>query len=245
MPKFDRKTKLPPSSTSRYWGGLPPDLSSKVYRRIVAQFLLLLTGLHALLATEPLAREANTWTMTSSGTGLTLFSRVRAGSSSKEFKGIGQIEASTKAVHQVLNDVDSYPLFMPFVKECRIVKREGDSTFTYQRLSPKLCSDRDYTLRIDQKSWPSEGGLAYLNRWQPANELGPPQRKGVLRVTLCEGSWLLEPVGDNRTRATYTIFTDSGGRLPAFIANAASEIGIRKIFTAVRKQVTLPKYVAD
>jgi hypothetical protein len=64
-------------------------------------------------------------------------------------------------------------------------------------------------------------------------------------VKLCEGSWLIEPSGPNQTRATYSICTDSGGALPAFVANAASEIGIRKIFTAVRKQVKLAKYSAD
>jgi hypothetical protein len=85
----------------------------------------------------------------------------------------------------------------------------------------------------------------YQDRWEPANELGPAEKPGVLRVKLCEGGWLLEPAGANKTRATYSIYTDSGGKLPAFIANAASEIGIRKIFTAVRKQVKNPKYAAE
>jgi len=55
----------------------------------------------------------------------------------------------------------------------------------------------------------------------------------------------LEPQGTTKTRATYSIYTDSGGALPAFIANKASEIGIRRIFAAVRKQVKDPKYNAE
>jgi hypothetical protein len=66
----------------------------------------------------------------------------------------------------------------------------------------------------------------------------------VLRVKICEGGWLLEPDGENKTRATYSIYTDSGGAIPAFIANKVSEIGIRKLFAAVRKQVQDPKYRA-
>jgi hypothetical protein len=211
-------------------------------RKLFAQSALLFASMRVLLAAEPLAQEDEGWKMAKTTSGLTLYSRVRAGSSLKEYKAIGGIDAPTTAVHQVLNDVDSYPVFMPFVAECRIVKREDGATFTYQRLSPKICSDRDYTLRIDQKSWTSGGGMAFLNRWQPANEMGPPQKQGVMRVALCEGSWLLEPTADKRTRATYTVFTDSGGSLPAFISNAANEMAIRKVFTAVRKQVTLPKY---
>lgn len=208
----------------------------------LAYFLLILATAHQLRAAEPPAEAEKTWSVGSNTKGVTIYSRTRSGSSLKEFKATGDIEAPTTAVHQVLDDVDSYPAFMPYVAECRIVKREGNSTFTYQRVSPKICSDRDYTLRIDAKSWASEGGLAYLNRWQSANELSPAPKKGVLRVTLCEGSWLLEPQRPGKTRATYSVFTDSGGALPAFIANGASEIGIRKLFAAVRKQVQNPKY---
>jgi hypothetical protein len=61
-------------------------------------------------------------------------------------------------------------------------------------------------------------------------------------VKLCEGGWLLEPAGPNATRATYAVYTDSGGAIPAFIKNTGSQIGIRKIFGAIRKQVREPKY---
>src|ERR1700738_4261849 len=90
-----------------------------------------------------------------------------------------------------------------------------------------------------------QAGFAYLKHWKPANEAGPPEKKGVLRVKLCEGGWLLEPESAEKTRATYSIYTDTGGSLPAFIANAAGGIGIRKIFAAVRHQAKDPKYRAD
>jgi hypothetical protein len=61
-------------------------------------------------------------------------------------------------------------------------------------------------------------------------------------VKLCEGGWFLEPTGPNGPRATYTVYTDSGGVIPAFIKNTGSQIGIRKIFAAIRKQVRDPKY---
>ncbi len=174
-----------------------------------------------------------------------LYSRLRPGSKLKEFKAVGEIDAPTRAVHNVLDDFEQYPKFMPFTAECRLVKWEGDAMIAYQRLSPKICGDRDYTLRVRKKSWPAEGGVVYQDRWEPANELGPAEKAGVLRVKLCEGGWLLEPAGANKTRATYSIYTDSGGKLPAFIANAASEIGIKRVFTAVRKQVKQPKYNAE
>src|SRR5437667_436742 len=43
---------------------------------------------------------------------------------------------------------------------------------------------------------------------------------------------------------TYSIYTDTGGMIPAFIANRASGIGISKLFVALRKQARNPKYTA-
>ena len=131
---------------------------------------------------------------------------------------------------------------MPYTMECRLIKREGDSVIGYQRLSPKIIEDRDYTLRVSKKSWSGPKGLTYLSQWQTANELGPAEKKGVMRIKVCNGTWLLEPDGPTRTRATYSIFSDTGGFIPPFIANYASLTGIKKLYAAVRKQVKEPKY---
>ena len=190
--------------------------------------------------------DSESWSLESKNGNMFLYSRVRPSSPIKEFKAVTDFEVNTRVVHNVLNDVEAYPKFMPFTTEARVLRRENSSSIlTYQRLSPKICGDRDYTLRVRQTSRPGTDGLVFLDRWELANELGPPEKPNVLRVKICEGSWLLEPAGNDKTRATYSIYTDSGGTLPAFVANTASTIGIRKVFTAVRNQVKLPKYSAN
>ena len=191
-------------------------------------------------AAEPGQNED--WKLIKENSGVAIYGRPHPGSRLKEFKAVGEIDAATETVHKVIDDVEAYTSFMPYTAECRVIERDPDSILTYQRLSPKIVSDRDYTLRIEKKSWPVENGLAYLNHWEPANEHGPAAKPGVFRVTVCEGSWLLEPAGEGKTRATYSVFTDSGIVGPAFIANTISETGIGKLFAAVRKQVKDPKY---
>jgi hypothetical protein len=171
-----------------------------------------------------------------------IYSRARPGSPLKEFKAVGAIDAPTFAVCAVLDDFQNYPKFMPFMTETRLIKRDGDSMVGYQRLSPKICADRDYTLRVWKRSWPASDGRVFMSQWSPANELGPPETKGVVRVKICEGKWLLEPDGAVKTRATYYIYSDNGGALPSFIANHVSVTGISRLFAAVRKQVKDPKY---
>jgi hypothetical protein len=192
---------------------------------------------------QPAAKED--WKLAKQTGGVAIYSRPHPGSTLKEFKAIGEIDAASDAAHNVIDDVAAYSSFMPYTKECRVIKQEKDSIITYQRLSPKIVSDRDYTIRIEKKSWPAENGLAYSNRWEQANDEGPPEQQGVFRVKLCEGSWLLEPAGPNKTRATYFVFADSGITVPPFLANTISETGISKLFAAVRKQAKNPKYQGE
>ena len=206
-----------------------------------AAILAFLAGSTLLIfAAEPGQNED--WKLVKQNSGVAIYSRLHPGSRLKEFKAVGEIDATTETVHKVIDDVEAYPSFMPYTAECRVIERKRDSILTYQRLAPKIVSDRDYTLRIQKKSWPVQNGLAYLNRWEPANEHGPAAKPGVFRVTVCEGSWLLEPTDDGKTRATYSVFTDSGIVGPAFIANTISTTGIGKLFAAVRKQAKDPKY---
>jgi len=212
----------------------------KTIPKLVGVFLS--TVALSIFAAEPGQNED--WKLIKQSGGVTIYSRPHAGSRLKEFKAVGEIDAPTETVHKVIDDVEAYPSFMPYTAECRVIERNSDSILTYQRLAPKIVSDRDYTLRIEKKSWPTENGLAYLNRWKPANERGPAEKPGVFRVKLCDGSWLLEPTGEGKTRVTYSVFTDSGIVGPAFIANTISETGISKLFAAVRKQAKDPKYQA-
>jgi hypothetical protein len=175
---------------------------------------------------------------------VSIYSRARPGSPLKEFKAVGAIDAPTYAVSAVIDDFQNYPKFMPFTTECRVIRRDSDSIVGYQRLSPKVCADRDYTLRVWKRSWPASDGRVFMSQWSPANDLGPPETKGVVRVKVCEGKWLLEPEGITRTRATYCVYTDSGGFLPSLLANHVSLTGISRLFAAIRKQVKEPKYAA-
>jgi hypothetical protein len=185
------------------------------------------------------------WRLATKTNDLIIFSRVRAGSPIKEFKASGDIDAPTHVVYGVIADFENYPRFMPYTAESRLIKREADAIVGYQRLSPKICADRDYVLRVRTKSWPAADGVTFVNWWMPANELAPPEKPGVVRVKVCEGGWLLEPRGHNKTRATYSVYTDTGGLIPPFIANHVSQIGITRLFEAVRRQIRDPKYRAS
>ena len=206
---------------------------------------ILLAGSPATLPADESISTDDYWKLSAREKNVAIYTRPRPGSPLKEFKAVASIDAPSNAVSAVIDDFQNYPKFMPYMTECQLIKRDGDSIVGYQRLSPKVCADRDYTLRVWKKSWPISDGLVFASHWSPANELGPPEKKGVVRVKICEGKWLLEPDGPGKTRATYFIYTDSGGFIPSFLANRISLTGITKLFAALRNQVRDPKYAAS
>lgn len=195
----------------------------------------------SIYAAEP--EQDTGWKVAKQSSGVTIYSRLHPGSKLEEFKAIGDINASSHVVHNVIDDIENYPKFMPYTAEARVIERKDNSILTYQRISPKIVGDRDYTVRIENKSWPAAHGVAYLSEWKAANGRGPAEQHGVFRVQLVNGSWLLEPNGPDKTHATYFVFTDSGIAVPQFLANKISQTGILKLFAAVRKQASNPKYL--
>ena len=184
------------------------------------------------------------WKEVSKSGDITIFNRSRKGSDILEVKAVGVFDVAPIVVKRVLDDSDEHPKFMPYVAESRVISRKGDTVIGYQRLSLPIISDRDYTMRIHFETRRcADGGTAYCNRWETANELGPPERAGVARVKINEGYWLMEPVpGRAQTRATYCVYCDSGGKIPSSFANTANRTAIPKLFESIRKQVKLEKY---
>jgi len=203
-------------------------------------------ALAALLAIVPGGNASaadDGWTVSTRSPEVVVYERARKGSALQEFKAVGVFDAPPEAVKRVIDDVAEYPHFMPYVLEARVISHDGANSVSYQRISPPVVSDLDYTVHVTCETRPGPGGTCFCNRWEASNELGPPEKKGIKRVKVTEGSWLLEPEDEGRkTRATYMIFSDSGGSLPNFLKNTASRTAIPKLFKAIEKQAQLPKY---
>lgn len=209
-------------------------------RPCVLLVLALFLGIHRLpiRAAEP----NDGWTVANRTDNLTVFTRPREGSSIRECKAIGFIDAEPIVVKRVIDDTADYPKFMPYVVESKTISHLADGRVGYQRISPPIVGDRDYTVRVKCESKAGPGGTCYCNRWEAANDLGPAEIKGVTRVKITQGSWLLEPCAGGKTKATYTIYSDSGGGIPTFLLNSANKTAIPKLFDAVRQQCKLGKY---
>jgi len=178
--------------------------------------------------------HATEWQEVSRNINLAIYIRHRADSPIEEVRGIGEFNAPISVLKGILADVAKYSEFMPYTKESRVLPQNAQ--LLDMVLKPPLVGKLDYTIRVHEESLKGvDGGTTYHSRWELANFDGPAPQPGVTRVTINEGSWLLEPIG-NQTRATYTLYTDGGG-IPPLIMNYANKQSVTRLFDALHARM--------
>jgi len=184
------------------------------------------------------------WVQINSNQNLTVYAKDRPGSSIKELRAVGLVDAPSWVILNVLDEVADYPDFMPYTTKAQLIERRARETIIYFRWDPPLIGARDVTVAVIQSSTKrADGQTNYQLHWEPISTVGPAPSPGITRITLDEGSWKLEPTEDGKkTTVVYDLFTDGGGGLPGFAINMANKQSVNDLFQAIRKQVTLPKY---
>lgn len=188
------------------------------------------------------ALEDEGWTLVANDDGIEVYARSLPHSPVREVRATTEIPATPDRVFAVLLDSDRFVEFMPYIEEVRTVARDNSSTwYLYQRISPPLVSDRDYTLRHQRIEDPQQG--RYELRWEAANERGPKTRDRVVRVEICTGSYVVAGIdGGARSQLTYQLHTDPGGMLPKWLADRANVESVPALLRAISRRVADPNY---
>jgi hypothetical protein len=203
----------------------------------------LIPMLHAL-SYIVLAADAEGWEFAASDEGISVYSRQRKESSVQEMKATGLIDATPQEVWSALRDYDHYPQTMPYTDEAKVLSKEADDKviYFYSVINPPLVDRRDYVIKIlDESDW--RDGQGYLKiTWKISDQGAPPLRKGIVRVAINDGYWLLEPkMNGTKTFATYYLYTDPGGSVPKWVVNKGNSTAVPNVFRSIRKVIAANK----
>ncbi|MGB6153036.1 MAG: START domain-containing protein [Pricia sp.] len=146
----------------------------------------------------------------------------------KAFKIKGTVRATPKeAVEALRYRIENWTAFYS-EKEVYFEVLESDSTellvYSIFKL-PFPFRDRSmcekFTIKEDSASGIHE--ISWHQEWQKA-----PPEKGIIRMPVARGSWTFEPIDSSQSIATYEVYTDPGGSLPAWMYNSTVQKGLPK-----------------
>ena len=158
----------------------------------------------------------------------------------REIKAETVMAAPPERVWAVISDISAYPEFMPYLKEIRKIADCEGGYYQYERVSPPVIDERDYGLKITLTNDPSSG--VWKRHWALANEQAPALVKGVVRVTVNEGTFELRREGEGKTRFLYQLLTNPGGSVPMWIAKRASTGSVPDLLDGIRKRSINPSW---
>jgi hypothetical protein len=164
--------------------------------------------------------------------------RARTDGNGKEVWAEKDVEANANDVQTALMDSGSFRLWMPYVKESRVVSTNPDgSRVAYARLDLPVVDDRDYLIGVvDEKKLSEDGQGEYVQRWKVVVDANVPERKGVVRLKYNEGTWQVTSKGENKTHIVYRFSVDPGGSIPGWLASFGQKDGVLETLGAVEKR---------
>ncbi|HSI06505.1 MAG: SRPBCC family protein [Myxococcota bacterium] len=175
------------------------------------------------------------WSVEVETSELTVWSRDNDATGLREIKARMFVDVTPERVWSVLADVEKHPSFIPHLLESRVVDREeAGAVFLYQRISPPLVDDRDYTVRVINDV--DAEHATYKQTWTTANHRGPSACDAV-RLKRVDGSWVVEPGPKGGAWINYWVHTTPGGSIPNWVVKAANRKGIPELMLAVKARV--------
>ncbi len=148
----------------------------------------------------------------------------------KRSQAVALIDAAPEQVFGVLTDYAEFPHFVPYCKKVELKKTEGDRAWVRFELDfPWPIGDRHYVVRLTDRCETDSGTTIWASRWTYEPNSG--------NINDTYGSWEVLAYKGGRSFIRYTVFTDSGGKLPNWARNMGARIAVTNVIRGVRKRV--------
>ena len=186
-------------------------------RRVHPLLFLFIGSISAMLATEAAADRSVVLVKD----GITVEQDAAEGRTLPILIGTTTMKTDPERIAAWVTAVHTYVDWQHNCEEARVLEQPDGTRLTYNRIgSPWPVSDRDVVLRSTRKNL--EDGVIRLDfRSTEVARVEVP--RGVVRMRRLVGSYVLTPTNDGETRVVYTVDSDPGGSLPAWLVKQAGK----------------------
>ncbi|MBL4681441.1 MAG: hypothetical protein JKY88_12060 [Pseudomonadales bacterium] len=153
--------------------------------------------------------------------GITVEEEIKEGQAFPITFGKTRMNASVKRIGEWIRAVHTFVDWQHNCIEAQILTKADGSLLIYNRVaSPWPVSDRDVLIRSSETSLDNGGVLMKFGNVQDSSVNVP---RGVVRMVRLVGSYRLTPSPKGGTDVIYTLDSDPGGKIPAWLVKQASK----------------------
>jgi hypothetical protein len=217
----------------------PPRRSILAAHRISllqALWLLFVTWL-----TPAVVSAQSDWELRTDRKDIKVYTRTYPDSKYKAIKVELNLESTLSRLVTVLLDVKTAPEWVYSTKSAVLLKQVSPNDLIYysEVKLPWPMSNRDFIARLITTQDPATR-VVTING--PTITDYVPVKKDIVRVRKSEGKWIITPTGEGHLRIEYTLQTDPGGDIPAWLFNLFVTKGPLESFEKLREQIKKPAY---
>jgi hypothetical protein len=204
------------------------------------QFALIRLVFISMSLVSPLAMaSAQDWETRKVEDGITVQSRLPENAKYQEFRADTEIDATIAQAIALLSDNEACPEWLYRCKESRLIKEISPTERIFYQVSSLPFPAKSREAVFHAKIRYNTDHSALIEMTAATSELAQTKH---LRIAEAIGTYILEPLPNNRTRITWQLYVDPGGALPAWLVNAMLTDLPFKSLQAFRILVRRPPY---
>lgn len=196
----------------------------------------------ALMAIGLLGYGQADWDLKTDNDGIKVYTRTFPDSKFKAIRVEVELDVSLSQLVAVVMDVNTATDWLYATKTSKLIKQisPGELIYYSEVKLPWPISNRDF---IAQLKASQDARTKVVTIDGPTIPDYVPVKDGIVRVTRAEGRWVITPAGSHHIKVQYTLRTDPGGDLPAWLFNLFVTKGPAESFKNLLEQLKKPAYV--
>jgi hypothetical protein len=200
-----------------------------------------LTLLLLLVVQFASARTDGNWNLDKDDDGIKVYTRNIANSKVKAIKVECYLDATPSQLVSVIMDINNGDDWVYHTSSSYIVKQVSPADIYYYSLVkvPWPVKNRDFIAHIKVSQNPA---TKVVTVDAPCVADMVPRKSGTVRIEESSGQWIITPADAGRVKVCYTLHTDPGGDVPAWLTNMFIAQGPMESFKKLKVQLQKPVY---
>ena len=181
------------------------------------------------------------WELRTEKQDIKVYTRTFPDSKFKAIKVELILQATMSRLVTVLLDIKTAPQWVYATKSATVLKQVSplDVIYYSEVKLPWPMSNRDFIAHLITTQDPHTHIVTILG---PTLNDYVPEKKDLVRVKRSEGKWVLTPMDKGYIRVEYTLRTDPGGDIPAWLFNLFVTKGPLESFEHLKTHLNKPEY---